>query len=292
MTMDESLAEWLRLREAADHQSRSEAVLDAVLRRAHADGPVHVLDLATGTGSNLRYLIPRLPPAQRWLVVDRSPVLLTHLRMRTIEWARARGLEAHESDEGVGLTGPTLDCSIATRVQDLDSVDLPDLFDGRHLVTASALLDLVSGAWLSALAARCRAARAAALFTLTYDGHSTSEPHEPEDAAVRAAFNRHQARDKGLGGPAAGPNAAARAVRAFADLGFEVRSETSDWQIEPDARAFQTLLIDGWASASTEETPEAAGAFADWRARRLAHVAEGRSRITVGHRDVGAWLER
>lgn len=290
--MDESLAEWLRLREAADHQSRSETVLDAVQRRVLADGPIRVLDLATGTGSNLRYLIPRLPPTQRWLVVDRSPVLLAHLRTRTIEWSRAQGLEARETGEGLAITGPALDCHITTRVQDLDSVDLPDLFDGRHLVTASALLDLVSGTWLSTLAARCRAARAAALLTLTYDGHSTCEPREPEDAMVRAAFNRHQARDKGLGGPAAGPNAASTAVRAFADLGFEVRSETSDWQIEPDARAFQTLLIDGWASAATEETPEAAGVFADWRARRLAHVAEGRSRLTVGHRDVGAWLER
>ena len=30
--------------------------------------------------------------------------------------------------------------------------------------------------------------------------------------------------------------------------------------------------------------------FGDWRARRLAHVDAGRSRLTVGHDDLAAWL--
>ena len=35
-----------------------------------------VVDLAAGTGSNLRYLSVRLPFAQRWLLVDRDQALL------------------------------------------------------------------------------------------------------------------------------------------------------------------------------------------------------------------------
>ena len=90
-----------------------------------------------------------------------------------------------------------------------------EIFEGRNLVTASALLDLVSESWLRLLAARCREAGATALFTLTYDGRSSCDPVEPEDELVRELMNLHQKTDKGLGGPADGPDAWAVAERAF-----------------------------------------------------------------------------
>ncbi|MGE0463300.1 MAG: hypothetical protein AB7Q16_18210, partial [Vicinamibacterales bacterium] len=146
--------------------------------------------------------------------------------------------------------------------------------------------------WIKALAARCRAVDAAALFTITYDGRSSCDPAEPEDDLVRQLMNEHQHRDKGLGGPAAGPDAMAAAERAFEGIGYVVRADASDWVIGSEARAFQRELIDGWALAASEQQPDAAAAIAGWRTRRLAHVDAGRSRITVGHHDLAAWPRR
>ena len=87
---------------------------------------------------------------------------------------------------------------------DLGALDDEAVFAGRHLVTASALLDLVSESWLKSLAMRCRAAGAVALLTITYNGRSLASPPEPEDAMVLDLFNRHQRTDKGLGGPGGG----------------------------------------------------------------------------------------
>ena len=36
--------------------------------------------------------------------------------------------------------------------------------------------------------------------------------------------------------------------------------------------------------------PDLSSAIASWKARRLAHVAAGRSRLFVGHEDLAAWL--
>ena len=288
--MDDALAGWLRLREDLDHESRSPAVLEAILRRLPATGPIRAVDLATGTGSNLRYLIPRLPGPQRWTVVDRSPALLGHLVTGTVAWAEGLGLEAELTDSGFRLNGPGVDCQVDVHAQDLGAMEEARLLEGCHLVTASALLDLVSTSWLELLAEHCRAAGAAALFTITYDGRSQCLPLEPEDEQVRDLFNRHQARDKGLGGPAAGPSAASAAARAFERAGFAVRIAPSDWLVPGAAQEFQRQLIDGWAEASTEVAPDVAHAIADWRVRRLAHVTEGRSRITVGHHDLAAWI--
>jgi hypothetical protein len=253
---------------------------------------VCVLDLATGTGSNIRYLMDRLPGRQRWLAVDRSAALLANLRERMSSWGRTRGHDVVNEAERCTIRGANLECDIETRQVDLGALDDPEIFAGRHLVTASALLDLVSAQWLRALAAHCRAADASALFTITYTGRSSCTPAEPEDDIVRDLMNQHQKTDKGLGGPAAGPDAVACAERCFAEAGYRVQREPSDWTLGPAVADMQRLLIEGWAQAATEMAPDRAAAIARWHARRLGHVDAGRSRLVVGHDDLAAWLPR
>ncbi len=288
--MDEALAQWLALREAADAAARSASLTHLVADAIAAHDPVLVLDLATGTGSNLRYLVDRLPGNQRWLVVDRSSTLLTEMPARTASWGAAHGYDVTRDETGFVVRGERLDCGIETRQLDLEALDAMEIFAGRHLVTASALLDLVSERWLRSLASRCRAVGATVLFTITYNGRSTCSPVEPEDHMVLDLFNRHQRTDKGLGGPAAGPDAVTCAARCFAEAGYRVRMEPSDWTLGSGDLELQRQLIQGWAEAATEISPAATPAIADWRVRRLQHVAAGRSRIVVGHEDLAAWL--
>src|SRR5262245_49133963 len=197
----ESLAEWLSLREAADARARPAALTQAVADALPADRPLRIVDLGSGTGSNIRYLTPKLPSGQAWLAVDRDPALLTFAPPH-----------------------------VGTRAMDLGQLDA-SLFAGSHLVTASALLDLVSVPWIAALAAHCRGAGAIVLFALTYDGRFSCSPPEAEDEAVREWFNAHQrASDKGFG-PAAGPDAIDAAVSAFEAQGYALRPERSDWDL-------------------------------------------------------------
>lgn len=272
--MSDPLSDWLRLREPVDAAARSEA-LTRTIADVMPEGAVHVLDLATGAGSNIRYLADRLPGRQRWLAVDRSAALLAELRERMGLWVAERA---------------ELEIEVETRQMDLGTLSDHAIFEGRHLVTASALLDLASDGWLQALAAHCRAEGAAALFTITYNGYSSCDPGEPEDEMVRALFNQHQKTDKRLGGAAAGPEAAALAERHFAAAGYQVRRAPSNWSLGPGESGVQRLLVDGWAHAATEMAPEHAATIAAWRARRLAHVDAGRSRLVVGHDDFAAWL--
>lgn len=277
-------AEWLRLREPVDHAARS-AALTADVMRTLPPGPVGILDLACGTGSNLRYLrgrilyfniegqdclntrsdpyTPYTPP--EWLLVDHDPALLA-------------------------LVEP--DPNVRTVERDLRNLD-DGVFAGRALVTASALLDLVSESWLRDLVLHCRAHAAAALFALTYDGRLAFEPAEPDDARIRDLVNRHQMTDKGFGS-ALGPSAIARAADLFRDAGYEVRLAESDWVLRrasaPDA--LQEQLIDGWAEAASEMAADRAGIIEAWRRKRRGHVASGQSVLTVGHQDLAALLRR
>ena len=288
--MDDLLARWLALREGADTASRSTELTRLIADSVRSREPVRVLDLGTGAGSNLRYLAPRLPAEQQWLVVDRSDLLLTELPARTAEWGAIHGFSVARDSKGFAVRGSQLACQVETRRLNLHQLTTLDIFEGRDLVTASALLDLVSEEWLRALASRCRAEGAAALFTITYNGQSTCAPEEPEDALVLDRFNRHQRTDKGLGGVAAGPAAVAIAERCFRDAGYQVRCEPSDWVLGPGDAELQRQLIDGWAHAATEISPADATVIAGWHLRRRHHVDAAVSRVTVGHHDLAAWL--
>jgi len=262
--MTDSLADWLSLREAADAAARSQTLLAELVAALPARRPLRIVDLGTGTGSNVRYLSSRLPQPQEWLVVDRDPSLLDRLTA-------------------------CVDVPLTTRATNLGSLT-DDLFSGRDLVTASALLDLVSESWLQRLARASREAGAAALFALTYNGDSRCDPVEPEDEWVRSLMNRHQRQnDKGFG-RAAGPDATDAADRAFTSAGYFVRRATSDWVLDPAMAPMQRTLIEGWAEAALEMAPEQAPAVRDWLARRWQHVDANRSRIVVGHEDLAAWL--
>lgn len=288
---DHGLGDWLALREATDAASRSAALTTRLADALGTHEPLRIVDLATGTGSNLRYLIEHLPARQQeWLAVDRSSTLLSLLPKRLTAWGSARGHDVTSNGGACAVRSARVDARIDTRQMDLGTLAGLDAVGPRHLVTASALLDLVSERWLETLAAWCRRTHAAALFTITYNGRSTCDPAEPEDELVLRLFNAHQHTDKGLGGPAAGPDAPDAARRAFVQAGFEVQTVPSDWRIAPEHVAFQRELIEGWASASSEMAPADAALIDDWRKRRLAHVDAGRSRVTVGHDDLAAWL--
>src|SRR5437660_1043269 len=134
--MTEFTADWLALREAVDAASRSMRLTRSVAAALPRYRAIDILDLGAGTGANVRYLAGKLPLPQRWLLVDHDQGLLSRA-------PRAWSAQC-------------LDLQHAVRDE--------RLFAGRALVTASALLDLVSDTWLQALVARCRDAGAAVLF--------------------------------------------------------------------------------------------------------------------------------
>jgi SAM-dependent methyltransferase len=266
--MESFSADWLTLREPADHAARSPALTTQIADRLRARPGRRAVDLAAGSGSNVRYLLPRLPNVAHWTLVDYDPALLAHAGRLVTPVAR---------EAGVGFD---------VRQGDLRALDALPL-DGCGLVTASALLDLVSAEWLRAFAARCREAGVDVLCTLSYDGRIACAPADDGDEDVRGLVNQHQRTDKGFG-PALGPDAASAAVTAFETAGFAVHTAESDWVLDGAHAELQRQLLTGWAGAARELAPADAARIDAWLARRLAHVAAGGSGVRVGHVDLTA----
>jgi hypothetical protein len=276
---------WLELREPADARARAEGAIDTLLRARAAEGPLRILDLGAGTGANLRYLAPRLGGRQQWLLLDRDRRLLDAIPVAIEAWSVRMGYSLRRRTDSMAVEGPGLHCGF--QLLELDMVARPAELPipGHQLITASALLDLVSEPWAEGLVRRCRAAQTGVLFALSYDGRMTFAPALRDDALVLGLVNRHQHTDKGFG-PAMGPSASNRTRAILVGHGYAVERCASDWRIEADELGLQTALIEGLAAAATAMAPASEARLTAWCTRRLELVKLGRSRVTVGHQDL------
>jgi hypothetical protein len=263
--------DWLALREPVDAASRCVRLgglaLDALTRGRAATPCIDVIDLGAGTGANLRYVAPLIDVEQNWLLVENDPVLLEAAAAHLQSWLPRFHCRAQ-----------ILALDLATQLQDLP-------LRAGTLLTASALLDLVSEAWLRTLVEHVTTAGAIAWFALSYDGRIECYPPEPEDSQVCELVNLHQLTDKGFGA-ALGPGAGRSIKQILAAHGYHVHSAPSDWHVAPEHLALQHALVEGWCQAAVEIAPHRAPALHGWLTRRRAHIAAARSELRVGHVDI------
>jgi hypothetical protein len=259
--------QWLELREPADAAARSTDLLDPLrIRLANMPGKAAaqvVHDLGCGTGSMGRWLAPRLDGAQRWVLHDHDADLL--------RLAAARAPRAAADGSPVTVT---------TRRGDLAHLAKGDLA-GASLVTASALLDVLTRDEIDTLAEACAGAGCPALFTLSVAGRVDITPEHPLDAEIAEAFNAHQRR-----GDLLGPDAIDAACEAFSLRGATVRVNPSAWRLGAEHTALAEEWLRGWVAAAVEQRPELAERTEAYLAERLQACAAGELRLTVHHSDI------
>ena len=273
--------QWLRLREPYDHAARSGVLASRF--SARLGGSAQVIDLACGTGSNLRYLSPRLGPRQTWLCFDFDAALLAAGARQIASWADARGLAHQSPGERLHLRGKQAAIDIALIRRDLGDPRRGFSLEGATALTASAFLDLVSAAWLDALIHRIVPRRLPCLFALTYDGRLEWWPRAADDARLGERFNAHQQSDKGFGA-ALGPTAALYLARRLEERGYRVETCSADWRLDAADRPLIEAFLDGFALAIRES--DADGPLPAWLALRRGQLEAGVLRLTVGHQDV------
>jgi hypothetical protein len=244
--------DWLSLREAADAAARSAELVERLGRHLPAGGRVVIHDLGGGSGAMARWLAPRLPGPQHWVVHDRDADLL---ELAVADAPHAVTVEARRSD--------------VTRLS-------PDDLAGASLVVASALLDLLTADELVRMLRAC--AGCPILLALTVVGRVALTPADPLDEPITAAFNAHQRRAGLLG-----PDAVAVAVE---ELRGEVLVRPSPWRLNGTDADLTAAWLDGWVAAACEQEPALAAVAGAYRARRLAQAAAGELAVSVDHADV------
>lgn len=256
-------ASWLALREPADAAARDRDLLQQLPRaRRHV---IH--DLGTGTGAMGRWLAPRLAGPQHWILHDRDADLL----------ACAAADPPGPATDGAAVTvEPAL--SDITRLQPSDVA-------GASLITASALLDMLTEDESERLVALCAGAGCPALLTLSVVGRVELRPPDPLDGRIAAAFNAHQRRITERG-RLLGPDAAPVAAEGFRRVGAKVLVRPSPWRLGPSQADLAAEWLAGWVGAACEQETGLRAEAGPYTRRRLEEAKTGRLAVTVGHSDL------
>ncbi|MGY5076093.1 SAM-dependent methyltransferase [Streptomyces nigrescens] len=268
---------WLELRERADAAARAPELLRPLRawlaeRTAPAGPPgsphgLVIRDLGCGIGSMGRWLAVRLPGPQQWILHDLDPALL--------ELAGAR--MPVTADDGMPVAATTARGDLAALTA--------DDFAGTSLVTASALLDLLTRDEVEDLAEACVGAGTPALLALSVAGRVELSPSDPFDAEITDAFNDHQRRTD-QGRALLGPDAVAAAVAAFERRGATVLVQSSPWRLGCAESALTAEWLRGWVGAAHAQRPELAPEAVAYLRRRLEECAAGELTVAVHHTDL------
>jgi len=260
-------SEWLDLREPADGDARASDLVEHFRRQLPAAGRLVIHDLACGSGSMGRWLAPLLPGPQLWVMHDRDPDLLE---------------VAASHPPGRAADGASV--VVDTRLSDITRL-CPDDLAGATLITASALLDLMTGDELAGLIDVCAEVGCPVLLTLSVAGRVELAPADPLDRCVAAAFGEHQRRATARG-RLLGPHAVAAAAGGFRRLGADVLLRPSPWRLGAAHAGLAAEWLTGWLDAACEQEAELAAGVDAYADRRLAQARAGELAVTVDHTDL------
>jgi SAM-dependent methyltransferase len=286
--------DWLSLRESADHRSRNLLLQEQVLQYLKQIGrskndPIHIIDLGSGTGSNLRALAALIHHHQNWTLVDYDPLLLKAAREKLCVWADSFTERAHNNNfdndaiRPITLVKNKYVITVQFLQKDLAS-DLQSAFsESADLITAAAFFDLVALDWLKQF---CKTLKTSLYTVLTYNGKETWLPSNPRDTKILEAFHHHQESDKGFG-CALGPLALKTLEQLLRREGFQVESASSPWVLNPDDSLLIKELAAGTAKAVAETNLVSHEIAKQWGAQRAqSHQCE------IGHDDLFAIYQK
>jgi hypothetical protein len=219
---------------------------------------------------------------------------------------RDADLLAHAMADMVDTAADGAPVTVETRQCDITRLTADDL-DGARLVTASALLDMLTAEEVERVVAACAGTGCPALLTISVIGRVELTPPDPLDADIAEAFNAHQRRTVG-GRSLLGPDAVDATVEAFRRHGATVLVRSSPWRLglarpspqrlglaRPSPQRLELVQAEaelmsewfrGWVAAACEQRPELARPVAAYARRRLADAAAGRLGVVVHHNDL------
>ncbi len=280
--------DWLRLRFPFDEAARNREVEAACLRWLGNRSPLTILDLGAGLGANCVHLGPRIRGDQRWLLLDHDE----RVPAAGFEWMAERlsaaGYEgAWDGRQGWWAdAGHRLEVAYVTAPLDrlMETVSLSEV----DLVTANALLDLLSWKQCEALAGMLADFRLPLLATINYASMSF-EPMGTADLPITGLYEQHMTREQ-AGGARLGKQAVSLLEELLEQRGYRTLRKPANWVVGPDQPEMQGALLAFMerALAEMELMPGMVAQWEAWLELRRAEMARGALTIRVRHFDLWA----
>ncbi|MEQ8706997.1 MAG: class I SAM-dependent methyltransferase [Phaeodactylibacter sp.] len=278
---------WLEERYRFDVAARNPRVEAACLQYFSDHTSVSIIDIGAGTGANFIYLAEKLPQSQQWALLELNPTLLKHARERLKIWGAAKGYAVSESTQELHFKKSQQHISV--RFVNGSFLELPQLLPLQryHLVTASAVFDLLSKEMLQRLVQTFHGNRLALLATLNYESMSYL-PADAADEHWTGLYEKHMQRSQDFG-RALGPDCASYLEHCYKELPKDqLLRAPSRWQIEPGDAAMHQHMLEFLERSLNEMASigHSGQELQQWLQQKHQCLQDRQLRLTVTHSDL------
>jgi len=211
---------WLLSREKIDSVSRNKKAIEKINKYTNFTKNLNIIDLGCGTGSNFRYLNPKILKKQSWKMIDISNLSLSYLK---------KNIRFSQKIQNITFKNEDI-------IKNLEKINFKD-FD---IVTGSALLDIMPKEWFVEFS-KINKSTKIIYFSINYDGNFKFYPKHKDDDKIVKLFNKDQMSDKGIGKKAVGPKCT-QIINKLFQRTHKTYVFNSDWVIEKN-KIMQNMFI-------------------------------------------------
>ena len=212
--------DWLFYREKIDSISRNKKIIEKINRYFKDYKILSIADLGCGTGSNYRYMYPKIKVKQKWDMIDISFESIKEFKKITANTNKIININYKKFD----------------LIKDIKKFK----FENYDLITGSAYLDIMPKEWFYEFKKQNLNTKVI-YFSINYDGYFKFYPKHKDDEYVLQLFNKDQESDKGIGKKAVGKNCSQIINKVFTKT-HKTFVLNSNWNVSKN-KIFQDMFI-------------------------------------------------
>ncbi len=280
---------WLEHRYDCDVQARNASIEKKLLSffKPH-ESVLHIVDVGSGTGTNVCYYFDKLNHQQEWTLIERHDPLLQAARKRLRKFADKQGYSWNEQSDQVQLVDKNKKATIRFVTGDVNHIEtLTDLEEADVLV-ANAFFDLISFDQFDALVKKLAQHNVAFLSTLNY--YETSfYPFLEEDHQIMRWYHMHMKRPQPFG-IAMGSDCCEEMLDLLTKHHLMIEQESSQWHLKRGNTTMQHYILHFIENALAELnlTTDEQNLLNRWLNTRKEQLHDRTLEIIVDHNDIFA----
>ena len=249
---------WLIQREKIDSLSRSKIAISKINNFIKNKDKISIIDLGCGTGSNYRYLSPKIKKKQSWDMLDIS--------LKSINYFK-EDISKSKKVDNVKFIKTNV-------IKNIKKID----FNNYDIVTGSAFLDIMPNSWFRDFY-NLNINSKIIYFSINYDGFFKFFPKHKDDGLVLKLFNSDQKSDKGIGLKAVGPNCS-KIINSMFTKTHKTFILKSDWKVENN-KDFQLTFIKFCEDVVSKSNKN----YKEWIHFRKDNILKNKSKIILRNKD-------
>ena len=286
MEQDKFSLSWIKAREKYDLKHRSNLLKEQYKKDKSFFNKI--IDLGSGNGSFLRYCHSKKMVFEEMLLIDYDSKLLRDFYASTYNYLNGTNYNIlKESPTKYQLKKTDTIKTKNIQLINTDILKSLDIINNYNLISLSAMSDILPILFIKKLLNKVGKNKII-YFSICFDGSIKWDSSHKYDKYVLTMFNKHQEMNK-ISGYVVGSKSIKLIKEYSAKKKYSFQIKDSSWELKSyneNTKYFQKMYLNTIYKPLKKDDITDKDMLSEWRKVKLKDIVSGKSKITVGHKDI------